>query len=232
MLKEKQDILLLHGALGSSKIFDSLIPLLSTKFNCHTFDFAGHGIHINDTEIYFDALCNQIIEYIDTKKLTSISVFGYSMGGYIGLYTSIKSPNLIDKIIALGTKLDWDENIASREIKQIDLLSNLPQEHPFIQQLINLHGQNSFQNCFVSIKNLMHELGKRKPLNTHILKLIQSKVLFIIGDLDTMVSLEETQKISTQIKHAELICLPETKHPFERVNQLLLSQTIEKFLVK
>jgi len=38
-----QKIILLHGALGSSKNFESLVTLLQNNFEVHTLTFEGHG---------------------------------------------------------------------------------------------------------------------------------------------------------------------------------------------
>jgi esterase/lipase len=188
-------------------------------------------VYNTDKEISHNLLCDQIIEFIEEKKLSEISIFGYSMGGYLALLANIKKPDLIGKIVTLATKLEWDEQIAAKELKQLELIHNLSPEHPFIKQLIYLHGKSNYQNCIKLTGNLMQTLGIEQPLNTASIIKIQSKILFILGALDHMVSQQETQKICQQIKDAEMILLPETKHPFEKVDQKQLSQLLIEFLI-
>lgn len=38
-----QQLLLLHGAIGSSKHFGTILPRLETDFDVQILDFSGHG---------------------------------------------------------------------------------------------------------------------------------------------------------------------------------------------
>ncbi|MER3328768.1 MAG: hypothetical protein RIF34_04250, partial [Candidatus Kapaibacterium sp.] len=42
-MPNKKDIILLHGALGSSSQFAPLIVKLESEYNVHTFDLPAHG---------------------------------------------------------------------------------------------------------------------------------------------------------------------------------------------
>ena len=39
----RPNLILLHGVLGASTQFKSLVPLLREKYDVHTLDFEGHG---------------------------------------------------------------------------------------------------------------------------------------------------------------------------------------------
>jgi pimeloyl-ACP methyl ester carboxylesterase len=226
----KPQLLLLHGALGCSKTFDNFISILSKKYQVFCFDFRGHGIYSDDSTISPAILCNQLIEYIETNKLNKISVFGYSMGGYMALLSSITRPEIFGKIITLGTKFNWDETIAIEELKQIDTVLQLPNEHPFIKQLAQFHGEGKFQNCINLTGILMEELGKNRYLNESTIPKIKNQVYLLIGEKDAMVSFDETNKVYQHLPHAKMLVLPNTKHPFEKVNFDELYVILDKFL--
>jgi len=228
---DKQNIILLHGALGSSKTFDAFLPLISGQFNIHTFDFRGHGIYASDNFISSEILCQQLINFIESNKLKSVSIFGYSMGGYIALMTCVKRPDLIGKVITLATKFEWNTDIASYEIRQLNLLLDLPEDHPLKKQMLFFHDKKNFSNCIGLVGNLMLELGNKNYLNSYSYKQISNKVILLLGELDKMVSLDETKLIVNDIPNAELIILPNTKHPFEKVDAIYLTKLIEKFLL-
>jgi hypothetical protein len=76
----------------------------------------------------------------------------------------------------------------------------------------------------------MFDLGEKSYLNTTNLPFIKSKVLLQLGELDKMVSLSETTTVLNQLIDAELMILPDTKHPFEKVNQFELINNIKKFM--
>jgi len=225
-----ENLLLLHGALGSSKSFDSFLPIISKSFNTYAFDCRGHGIYSTDTILTADILCNQLIEFVIINKLENTHVFGYSMGGYIAMLASIKRPALFGNIITLATKYEWNKSIALNETAQLKLLYDLPAEHPYLQQLILMHGINNYTNCITLTSKLMHELGDLQPLNASTFLLLKNKVLLLVGALDKMVSMEETNHVYQQLKDAKFIIMDQTKHPFDKVDLKQLSNLIEEFI--
>lgn len=227
---KKHNIILLHGALGSSQSFNHLLPIFSSTFNIWTFDFIGHGENSISSNISANLLCDQLINYIIENKLEGASVFGYSMGGYVALMAGIKKAELFEKIITLGTKLNWNNEIAQHEIKQLEYIKSLPSTHPFIMQLIALHGHDQYLNCVKETEQLMLELGEKQILNSNTLAKIKNQVLLLIGANDNMVSINETEGAAKYIKHSECKIIPETKHPIEKVDVNVLHSIINTYL--
>lgn len=232
MTKVKQNILLLHGALGASNVFEPLLPKLRDNFNLHTFDFRGHGIFSADNHITSQTLSEQITQYIEKNQLEGISIFGYSLGGYVALMAALNKPHYIHKIVTLASKFQWDETIADKEISQLETIVNLPNEHPFKKQLIAYHGVTHFQNCIKNIAHLMNDLGANKFLNNKTIPNIKNDTLLLVGELDTMVSSEETAQVFKLLSKSEMQILSATKHPFEKVNYEMLSQILITFFTK
>jgi pimeloyl-ACP methyl ester carboxylesterase len=228
--ENKPKLLLLHGALGTCKTFDTFLPILSLKYKVYCFDFRGHGVYSSDSALSSAILIKQLIDFIENNELNKISIFGYSMGGFVALLASLIRPEIVGKIITLGTKYNWDETIALDEVKKLKDLLELPTEHPFIKQLILFHGEGNFQNCINLTGILMKELGANKYLNENTIPKINNQVLLLIGEKDHMVSINETSKVHHQLSHADIVVLPNTKHPFEKVNFHELYMIIDKFL--
>lgn len=220
----------MHGALGSSQIFDSFVSQLNEQYNVFRFDFRGHGEFSADELISPEILTDQIIDFIETNQLIGITIFGYSMGGYMALLASIKRPDLIGSIITLATKYVWNEDISTKEIFQLETIRVLPLEHPFKKQLVKFHEEAYYQNCINLTIHLINDLGKKKLLNNSTLSKINLPILLIIGDMDTMVSISETQEASKNLINSTIIILPNTKHPFEKVNPFELIQILNKYL--
>lgn len=226
----KQKILLLHGALGSRKTFDSILDLISDTYQPITFDFRGHGVYSTDKAISADLLCNQVIEFIENQQISGLPVFGYSMGGYIALMACLKKPKIFTKIITLGTKYEWNNEIAAHETAQLQTILNLTQEHPFIKNLIEMHGVENYQNCVKVTGNLMKELALKKYLNDETTSKILNETLLLLGDSDSMVNLQETAKVCESLTNGQLIILGDSKHQFEKVNQHEFLKRIFDFL--
>ena len=114
-------ILLLHGALGSLEQFDKLQTQLSANFIVHTLNFSGHGGQpIPKKGFSIELFANDVLNYLDEKKIPSINIFGYSMGGYVALHLAVHHPERIKSIFTLATKFEWSEESTAREVKMLN----------------------------------------------------------------------------------------------------------------
>ncbi len=114
-------ILLLHGALGSLEQFDFLQTQLSANFIVHTINFSGHGgLPIPDEGFSIELFAKDVLNYLDEKKISSINIFGYSMGGYVALHLALHHPQRIKSVFTLATKFDWSAESTSREVKMLN----------------------------------------------------------------------------------------------------------------
>ena len=95
----KEQLLLLHGALGSTAPFDSIIKPLENTYEVYTLNFDGHGGEPIPEHFSIDLFTNNVIDFLNTKAIDNITVFGYSMGGYVALNAALKVPQKIKKII-------------------------------------------------------------------------------------------------------------------------------------
>ena len=194
-----QPLLLLHGAIGS---MDQLIPLrdeLSTEFDVYSFNFPGHGGKEPFESFSMDAFAKATADFIKTHQLKNLPVFGYSMGGYVALYLESMYPSTFQKVITLGTKYEWSEEIAAKEIKMLrpDVIEQkLP---AFAQQLANRHGAMELKNVLDKTAAMLLGLGKHPLLSSAVLQKITCPTLVLLGEKDNMVSTEETQNAAAAL---------------------------------
>ena len=67
-------ILLLHGALGSSKNFESLVPILQNNFEVHTLTFEGHGGKtIPNHDFTIARFSDEVLDYLIQNKIDKIA---------------------------------------------------------------------------------------------------------------------------------------------------------------
>lgn len=78
-------ILFIHGALGSKNQFEKIENSLDNKFETYSINLSGHGGNTFKNEFNIENFSLEIIEWMDKSSLDKINIFGYSMGGYIGL---------------------------------------------------------------------------------------------------------------------------------------------------
>lgn len=77
--------------------------------------------------------------------------------------------------------------------------------------------------------SMMQGLSKH-PLTESDFKNIEIPVRLSVGDCDLMVSLNETQQTFKALKNGSLLVLPDTQHPFEKVNVDRLCYELKLFL--
>lgn len=226
-----QPLLLLHGAIGS---MDQLLPLkheLSSEFDVYCFNFPGHGGDIPVESFSMADFAKATAEFIERHQLKNPIVFGYSMGGYVAVYLESIYPGTFQKIITLGTKYEWSEEIAAKEVKMLrpDVIE---QKVPaFAQQLADRHGASEWKNVLHKTVAMLLELGKRPLLSNSVLQKINCPTLILLGEKDNMVSLEETQNVASALLRSRCEILPNTPHPIEQVDLKLLAEKIRTFVL-
>src|SRR5689334_18463481 len=99
-----KDLLLLHGAVGSADQLFSLKEKLASRYRIHVPEFPGHGQTVSEEAFSIELFVSYLVDYCKTEKLERVSIFGYSMGGYVALTLALQHPELIEKIITLATK--------------------------------------------------------------------------------------------------------------------------------
>lgn len=216
----EKHILLLHGALGSKHQFETLISQLHMYDAVHSFNFYGHGGNPVGKTLSMPMLVDQLKLYI-TQNIpanASLTIFGYSMGGYAALFYASQFPESIIRIITLGTKLAWSPEIAEREVKMLND-DTIEQKIPaFAKELESRHQPEDWREVLRITRELMIDLGQNHYLSNEVLAAIGVPVKLMIGDKDNMVSLEETVNAFKKIPNGTMSVLPSTPHPIERVN--------------
>lgn len=225
----KAKLLLLHGALGSMTQLDNLKKLLIPNFEIYTFNFEGHGMNNSSNKPFsIDLFTNNVIDFLTRNNIESISIFGYSMGGYVALNVANKFPENIDNIVTLGTKFNWNKTNASQEAKLLNPDKIEEKVPAFANTLTNIHGSN-WKQVVSKTASMMLDLGKDKTLTDKILQSINNKTLIIIGDKDKMVSIEESQNSASLLPNGTLQIIEGFPHAIEKTDLKLLSSAITTF---
>ena len=227
-------IFLLHGALGDSHQYESLAHLLSPDHDVHRFNFSGHGgqpfVAKFSIAQFADEFIRQI-EFLPGDK-QPVSVFGYSMGGYVALHAAIQRPELFHRIITHATKWFWDEPTAAAACTMLDdekIQTKLPS---FALQLANRHAPNDWKELLHKTSDMLTEMGQRPPIDVVTAASLPVACLLLAGDRDKTVTVEETLAVLRQWPNASLGVLPGTTHPVETADTALLAKLITAFICK
>lgn len=217
-------LLLLHGALGAS---DQLIPLENKLKHIRTtlrFDFSGHAGKEFEKNFGIEQFAEDVINFLDEQNIETVDIFGYSMGGYVALWLAYEHPHRIGKIVTLGTKFDWSEASAEKEVKKLNADKIIEKVPAFARILEHRHAPNDWKELLQRTANMMHSLGKQPLLTDEILATIQNQAEICLGELDDMADREYTEHVATVLPRGNFHLLEGTPHPIEKVE-------LDKFVV-
>lgn len=225
-----KSLLLLHGALGSSRQFETLQDLLSHSFTVHSFDFEGHGNGvISERPFRIEYFAENVMNFIREHSMEQSNIVGYSMGGYVGLYCAKHYPGYIQSVLTLGTKFYWTPDYASREVKKLQPAIIEEKVPAFALELQKRHCNHDWKNVLNKTSEMMQSLGDTPVLTHDDIAGIESRLSFGIAEKDVTVSIEETERLSRINAAGEFFVLPASFHPLEKIRTRLFADIITDF---
>lgn len=224
-----KDLILLHGAIGSSKQLTPLANLLQPHFKIHTLDFEGHGGRESSQSYSINLFVQNVLDYLDKENIQKVSIFGYSMGGYVALKLAAMYPERVERIITLGTKFDWSPETALKESKMMNPEKIEEKIPKFAEYLRNLHSPLDWKQVLGETANMMIELGNGSGLKKVDFDSIQIPVQIGIGDQDQMVTITESENVAKMLTNSEFKIYPGLPHPIEKVDIEQIKNSIIDF---
>ncbi|MDQ3046353.1 MAG: alpha/beta hydrolase [Bacteroidota bacterium] len=224
-----KQILLLHGAIGAKDQLLPLTELLKSEYRVHTINFSGHGGESMPEVFSIETFAKDVLNYLDANNIQQINVFGYSMGGYVALYLAKHHPERIQKIFTLATKFLWSPEIAEKETKMLQAEKIEAKVPAFAKVLETRHSPNDWKMVLQKTSTMMTSLGNKNSLSTKDYDQIEHEVLVALGDQDTMVTMEETQDVVSQLKNGSFLLMKDCPHPIEKVKLEKLTEAMNSF---
>ena len=225
------NLILIHGALGSASQLIPLAGVLRGTFDTHIIELEGHGdTPSRHDEFAIDRFAANIRGFMDANDIARAAIFGYSMGGYVGLHLAAESPQRVAAIATLGTKLAWSPEVAARETSRLDPATIRAKVPKFAEALHQRHvAAGGWEMLLKRTASLMTELGRQPRVTNEVLGRISQPARLMVGDRDTVVGIDETMAASRALSAGDLCVLPRTPHPFEQVRIPLLASLLADF---
>jgi pimeloyl-ACP methyl ester carboxylesterase len=222
-------LLLLHGALGDASQFNSLKKILDPDFEILTYNFPGHGGREIPTEQFsFTLFTNDLLQFLKTKNIEQVNIFGYSMGGYAALFMLKQFPERLNKIFTLATKLDWTESSSQREASMLNPTKMEEKIPAFARMLAERHAPSDWKTVVNKTREMILNLGKNH-LEEKDFNAIEHSVIITVGEKDNMVTIEESHSVAEMIPKGKFHLFPGMQHPFEKVDFEQIAIAIKKF---
>lgn len=223
-------LLLLHGALGASTQYEPLFPLIADRIDVHTMDFEGHHTAPSrDRPLRFNHFAENVLEYMASRSIDKIHIFGHSLGGAIGLYLARHYPQRVASVFTLGIKFEWSLEIAEKENAFLDAQKMEEKVPGFAKMLKQRHTAAGWETLLERVRDLHLSMGRDNPLKDADFRSIGQKVRIAVGDRDKMVDIEQSIRKYRLLQHGEFQVFPATPHPLEQVHMPRLASAMLDF---
>ena len=236
-------LVLVHGFLGSSKMWKPQIDFFKNHFRIITPDLPGFG-KSNKAKSHnsIQSIANLLINCLEEKKIHKFHLLGHSMGGMIVQEMAKKVGDKISKLVCYSTGPRGEmpgrfETVdESRENLQKNGLETMARN---IAKTWFIKEENAkyFDVCIetgklTSMEAVDNSLVAFKNWNgVDTLKNIKNETLIIWGDRDRSYNLEQVKTLEKNIKNSKLKIFENCAHNIHLEQPDQFNKTIRDFLL-
>lgn len=198
---EGQPLLFIHGNGGSIVHFSKQIPYFSKKYKVIIADSRAQGKSADwGDSLSYEMMADDYAALLDSMKVDSAYVVGWSDGGIDGLLLAMRHPEKVKKLAVTGANLRPDTTAVPKSIWDMVM--------PDYTALKSKSNKNVMEKAGFKLLRLLVE-------NPHIadedLHKIACPALVIGGDHD-VIKVEHTMEIANNIPQSFLWILPNSGH--------------------
>ena len=206
-----EKLVLIHGALGNYSEFDEIIPLLEKKYEIEAFQIPHHGDYqVSKVDFEINILVKDFLKFLN--KIGPAYVYGFNLGGYIAIAAAQENQTNFKGIITQGTKLDWSEEEATKEIATLNVEFLSKNAEGFYKYLDKLYGAY-LPELLEKTSGFITKLSENPSISEKSVENITIPIRLTRGGKDKMVSRKETLKISEALPNGNYFEIPTVIHP-------------------
>lgn len=97
--KKNKHLLIFHGLFGQSDNFATLSKQFAEHYTVHAIDLRNHGRSFHSDDMSFDAMSDDILNYLNHHQIEACYLLGHSLGGRSVIEFAYKHPEKIEKLI-------------------------------------------------------------------------------------------------------------------------------------
>lgn len=201
-------LILMHHFFATTTQWDAYVPELSKKYRVINIDLPGHGRsdYMDTTKVYLhERAAEYIIGLIDQLKLDSVYFMGASSGSFIGNYIATMRPNLVKRLILIGTQIYYSKQMRETIIDWWKSGRLIAKDVDFEK-----HGKVKAHLLSKQFYNFRQLYGD-PSFTPDVLQAIKAKTLIIHGDND-FAPVSNAWELHQNIPNSHLWIVPQGGH--------------------
>lgn len=224
-------VLLSGGGINRSiKDFGKCIPILSKHFRVIAPDTPGQGRSDQTDSLSYDLLTDFMSQLIDSLKIDSGYVMGWSDGAIVGLQLANRRADKIKKVIAVGANngirgFVIPDGFSLDSVKPPSLEYWATQNKEDIERYNMLTPKKDWRKVVTNMNMMVYQ---KEYFPTSVYSGINIPVMIVLGDRD-MISIEHGLEMYRLIKNSQYCVLPNTTHEVFDERPDLISQVAIDF---
>jgi pimeloyl-ACP methyl ester carboxylesterase len=240
---EGEPLILLHGGLLSTAVFDHLVPLFSERRQVISVDLQAHGRTADiDRPISYEAMADDMAALMTHLQIEKADLLGYSLGAGVALQTTVRHPEMVRKLIVISTvfkRTGWFPEIRAQMEEMGPALAEQMKCSPLYKQYASIAPR---PEDWVRLVTRMSDMLRQDYDWSQQVAAIQSPTMLVFGDADAMPPAHIVEFFGllgggkkdagwdgSGMSTARLAILPEVTH-YNIIESPLLPQVVARFL--
>jgi pimeloyl-ACP methyl ester carboxylesterase len=222
-------LVLLHGGLSTNETWGAQTPVFAERFRVVAPERRGHG-HTADVDgpLSYAAMATDTIGFLETVLGGPAHLVGWSDGGIVGVLVAIERPDLVRKLVAIGSNYDA-AGVAPEAEQMLAGMTADSEDMGMFRSLYEMHSPDGPEHWPVVFGKFIDMVVSEPHIPLEDLARISAPTLVLVGD-DDMVSLEHTVSFYKAIPGAELAVIPGASHAVAMEKPELVNRLVLEFL--
>ncbi len=218
-------LVLLHGAFMSATVY----PALAEGRQVIAVDLQGHGRTADiDRPLAYDQMADDTAALLKQLEIEQTDVFGYSLGGKVGLALAIRHPELVRRLAIFGAAYrSFEESFPPDVLK---VFKEATPEAFAPKELKEPYEKMSPAPNWIGLAaKILQSVRNFKGFSPEQMKAIKAEVFISAGDHND-VSLEDIVEMHKLIPKSQLAVFPNTEHVVVMTNPDKVLVQVREFL--
>jgi len=218
-------LVLLHGAFMSATVY----PALAENSQVIAVDLQGHGRTADiDRPFTFEQMADDVGALLKQLKIEQTDVFGYSLGGKVGLALAIRHPELVRRLAIYGATCKSFEESLPPEIQKV-FKEATPETFAPKELKAPYEALSPAPNWIGLATKILESMKGFKGFSPEQMKAIKAEVFLSAGDHKD-VNLEHIVEMHRLIPKSQLAIFPNTDHVVMMTNPDKVLVQVKEFL--